>query len=487
MLIGNGSIILKSPGRFLSGGGASVLRSSFSHAGMKAGRYCASGGRTFALTSASPSGYYIGSGAMVRPRKAGEISSFLKATLEVTGSAYGWMGLPGGASTSFSIQFADAEGQLIVSGIGSSVVSITTNTPLLTASLSGSGSSAFTITTNTPLLGALASGIGGSTFTITGTLTPFATGLLDGLAKLAGDIVVLNDYGGSVYLSEDGADGIEYPAGTSTFPVKTMSGANYIANKYGLKNYYVRGNYTLEQAHTNTTFYGLGPQQFSKLNLDNQMLDGVLFYELTLEGQLNTATVGGLGWQSARAKVEFHDCYLHEIIDLQGNLVNCTIDGATSIKAGGWASGSNIVIEGDNTVFDMRSTSGTTVSMDIASGWSQFINAVTGSLIELNVKGGEVSLDASCTGGEYYVEGVGTLYNDSAMVKKENHFIWDELLEGSYSSSDIQRIMAASLAGKVSGADTSAPVFRSIDDTKNRISATTTGDGNRTTVVLDAT
>jgi len=487
MLIGNGSIILKSPGRFLSGGGASVLRNAFSTAGMKEGRYCSDQGRTFALTSASPSGYYIGSGAMAVPRKAGELSSFLNAQLSVTTTAFGWMGLPGEASTSFSVQFADAEGQLITSGTGSTTVSITTNSPLLTASLSGAGSSAFSITTNTPLLGALASGIASSTFTIIGSLTPFATGSLDGLAKLAGEIVVLNDYGGSIYLSEDGVDGIEYPAGVATYPVRTMANANYLAAKYGLKNYYIRGSYSLEQAHANTSFFGTGPIQFSKIDLANQHLDGVLFHDLTIEGQLNTPTVGGLGWQSARAKVEFHGCYLHEIVDLQGNAIGCTIDGATLIKAGGWLSGSAIVIEGDNTVFDMRSTSGTTVSMDVESGWSQFINAVTGSLIELNVKGGEVSLDASCTGGEYYVEGVGTLFNDSAMVKKDNHFIWDEILEGSYSSSDLQRIMASSLAGKVSGADTSSPVFRSIDDTKNRISATTTGDGNRTTAVLDAT
>lgn len=50
-----------------------------------------------------------------------------------------------------------------------------------------------------------------------------------------------------------------------------------------------------------------------------------------------------------------------------------------------------------------------------------------------------------------------------------------------------QRIILAALAGKVSGADTNAPIFRSATDAKNRITATTDADGNRTAVTLDAT
>lgn len=486
MLIGNGSIIHKSPARFLSGGGPSVVRNAFNKVGMEMGRYLNEQGRTMSLLSAKPSGYYIGTGAWSRPRTAGQISSFLQARAAIATSGSGVLGLPGTASTTITIQFADAEGQLITSGTGSTAVSITTNTPLLTASLSGTGATTLAITTNTPILGALASAIASASFTLYGELEPFATGSMDGLAKLAGDIVVLNDYGGAVYLSTDGSDGVEYPAGTATFPVKTMTSANYIANKYGLKNYYIRGSYALEQDHTNTSFYGFGPTLFSILELNNKVLDGVQFNDMTLTGQLNTLTVGGFGWQASRAKVEFHECFLHEITNLQGNADLCTIDGTNTIAAGGWLSGTRTVIDGDNTIFDLQSTSGTTVSLDIVSGYPQFINAVTGCLVELNVKGGEVRFDATCTGGEYYLEGVGTLYNEGAMTKKENHFIWDELQDGSYSGTEMMRVISSALAGKVSGAETGNPVFRSIDDTKDRITAVTDTDGNRTSVTIDS-
>lgn len=49
------------------------------------------------------------------------------------------------------------------------------------------------------------------------------------------------------------------------------------------------------------------------------------------------------------------------------------------------------------------------------------------------------------------------------------------------------RALLAALAAKASGAGTSAIVFRDVNDTKNRITATVDALGNRTAVVLDLT
>lgn len=56
-----------------------------------------------------------------------------------------------------------------------------------------------------------------------------------------------------------------------------------------------------------------------------------------------------------------------------------------------------------------------------------------------------------------------------------------------YSLEETLRLCLSSLAGKVSGAETTSIVFRSADDSKDRISATVTADGNRQSVTLDAT
>lgn len=53
-----------------------------------------------------------------------------------------------------------------------------------------------------------------------------------------------------------------------------------------------------------------------------------------------------------------------------------------------------------------------------------------------------------------------------------------------YSVYELLSLIGAALCGKVSGADSNAPVFRSADDSANRISATTTADDNRTAVTL---
>ena len=49
----------------------------------------------------------------------------------------------------------------------------------------------------------------------------------------------------------------------------------------------------------------------------------------------------------------------------------------------------------------------------------------------------------------------------------------------------VLRIIAAALAGKVSGAGTTEPVFRNLADTKDRITATVDEDGNRSDITLD--
>lgn len=63
--------------------------------------------------------------------------------------------------------------------------------------------------------------------------------------------------------------------------------------------------------------------------------------------------------------------------------------------------------------------------------------------------------------------------------------VWAEELETGYSAGDIQRINAAVLAGKVSGAGTGTEIFRDLNDTKDRVTSSPTDEGNRTAVVLD--
>jgi len=65
--------------------------------------------------------------------------------------------------------------------------------------------------------------------------------------------------------------------------------------------------------------------------------------------------------------------------------------------------------------------------------------------------------------------------------------IWDEVLEGSLTARQFQRVMMAVLAGQSDGGGTSNIKFKDVLNTKNRVDAIITGDGNRTSVDIDGT
>jgi hypothetical protein len=236
------------------------------------------------------------------------------------------------------------------------------------------------------------------------------------------------DYQGKIYVSSWGADGYTYPSGTATQPVATLAAARTLADKYNIKEIHIQGTHELQQNYENFFFVGWGTLASCAITLNPLYnIENCKFDSLTIYGVQKTTFPMFPPFLTNLGTIQYDNCYLYAVTGLAGNLVRCQLSGHIDIEPGKWISGTKIVIEGDDTVFDLGGVSGTTISLDIDSGWFQAVNAVTGALIELNAKGCEVSLDSSCTGGEYYLEGVGNLFNDSAMTKKENHFIWDDV------------------------------------------------------------
>jgi hypothetical protein len=75
--------------------------------------------------------------------------------------------------------------------------------------------------------------------------------------------------------------------------------------------------------------------------------------------------------------------------------------------------------------------------------------------------------------------------NVSTMSSAAVDSILDDPVEGSYTMRQLLRLMASALFGKASGGGTATITFRDLGDSKDRITATVTSNGNRTTVVLD--
>ena len=170
-LIGNRSVLNKSPGRFLNAGVA-TFRSEFNKHGMQRSA-------AFSPLSAMPNGHLAPS-AWVLPRTAGGMSSINFTTAKVEGLGLAVGGITTTGTSSITLTFADAAGQLIASGGGAATFSLTSNNPLLTASINGAGTATASVSTNTPTLGALADGGGAVTISLSGTLTPYAIGQMSG-------------------------------------------------------------------------------------------------------------------------------------------------------------------------------------------------------------------------------------------------------------------------------------------------------------------
>lgn len=62
---------------------------------------------------------------------------------------------------------------------------------------------------------------------------------------------------------------------------------------------------------------------------------------------------------------------------------------------------------------------------------------------------------------------------------------WTEVIEGTYTAAELLRIMAAVLAGQLSGASGTTITILGLDGSTDRIVATVTADGDRTHVTLD--
>ena len=138
--------------------------------------------------------------------------------------------------------------------------------------------------------------------------------------------------------------------------------------------------------------------------------------------------------------------------------------------------------------------SGQALAMRNYSGGIRIQNKTGPEDVSLDLDPGDVFLSASVGGaGTIKIRGVGTVTNEGATATVEDHHllnhdaIWSHVVDGPYTAEQILRVLLAAQAGKLSGADTGNIAIRDASDTKDRITATTDANGNRTSVTIDAT
>ena len=246
-------------------------------------------------------------------------------------------------------------------------------------------------------------------------------------AGTAGKVLSSLNFEGRIWHdASNGTAGTDYPIGTRAVPSNNPIDANFIGQVQGINEYRIIGNLDSGLAVSNLTLEGQNWIQDS-LHVRNNHYEKISIKNLRVDGSLSADNT------------IFENCYLENLDNMNGEAVACRIAGNISVQPGGTFSAIELVVEGDNTVIDMQNQA-CTASLDVNSGVITFINSVAGCSIDINLSGGEIILDTSCTGGDFYIEGIGELTGDPValgmnlvgnnLLSKEaiTIAVWDESL-----------------------------------------------------------
>jgi len=238
-------------------------------------------------------------------------------------------------------------------------------------------------------------------------------------AGTTGKVLSLASFDGRIWFDAiAGISGTTFPIGTRGNPSNNPIDANAIGQSQGISDYDINGLLSSGLAVSNLSLIGTTWLDDS-LHLDGNLYESIIVRNLRVDGNLSADNV------------LFQNCYLENIDNMNAEAVACRIAGNISIQSGGTFSAVEVVVEGNDTVIDMQNNP-CTVSLDINSGYVYFTNVVAGSYIDLNMKGGEIEFDpVTVTGGTFYAEGIGYLYNDPetlGMTIKGNHLISNQTI-----------------------------------------------------------
>ena len=285
--------------------------------------------------------------------------------------------------------------------------------------------------------------------------------------------------------------GTSYDLGTPGNPVGNVADALLIIAARGLpKKLFVIGDITFTTGDDITGFGVEGQSVFQSLiTVDaGAVVPDTIYEKCTLQGTLDT-------------NISVRDCIVKDLASVEGFFFDCALDG--TIVLGGSVE-THLINCHDATagggpaiaVIDMGG-SGRGLLVRNFEGGLKIINKTGTEEVSIGVGLGRVVLDATITDGELLVRvDAGEITDNStgSAVVTANSIVnpttiaaavWQRILEGSITTEEGLRITLAAAAGKLSGAGTSNVKIRDLADSKDRIDATVTAEGDRTAVITD--
>lgn len=308
-------------------------------------------------------------------------------------------------------------------------------------------------------------------------------------------------FGGGVWVDVvGGAAGTSYPNGTRQSPVGNLGDAMLIASLRGFNTIYVIGDVTVDSgaSYVGMTFIGESKNRSHIFVSSAANVAQCEFYECHLQGTLDGDCV-------------VRDCLISDLNYISGFIEECVLNPGT-ISLGGtetahfldcWSG-----VPGQGTPTIDCAGDGPALALRNYNGGIRLINKTGSASASIDLNAGQVVLESTVTAGNVIVRGVGKLTNNATgtAIVDSNYLVqgtmslaqqqalseafldMDDTIESGLTVRGAFRLLAAALAGKVSGAAGSQVTFRNaLADSKDRIVATVDPDGNRTAITVDTT
>lgn len=242
----------------------------------------------------------------------------------------------------------------------------------------------------------------------------------------------------------NGTPGTAYPIGTAETPVNTLSQAKTIAVNKGFTKLSIIGDITIGATDTvsNYDLYGQMMQHTNIILTSGRTTDMTIFRDATMSGRQN-------------GKTHYHDCELGDMSNLHCFLERCSLIGPlqmhpTAQDTGVWvncysAGGTTL----QSTTVDMNNGP-MNLSIRNFSGKLNFINCTNSNAdIGIDMISGQITIDASCTSGDFEIRGTGNVINNSTSNVTDDtsgtttitNTIWDEPVSSHTTSGSVGYVM----------------------------------------------
>jgi hypothetical protein len=274
-----------------------------------------------------------------------------------------------------------------------------------------------------------------------------------------------------------GTAGVAYPLGTERYPVDNLDDALIILAARNFHTLHVIGNLTVATGKDVSDLKIIGHNAVRSLLIFDAscIADNTEIIEATVTGTLDDDVI-------------IRESYILNLTIKSGFLFQSQISGTLTLDSAGSLQVLSCYSD-EELIIDMGGSTNNVYVQD-HHGELRLTNKTGTNKAEIHISSGGIIVAASVTDVTgIHLDGIGNLDNQSGSPI-DSHLldpdaIWEELLEGTLSASEMMRVMMAALSGRTTGLGTDTERYKSVDNLKTRIEATFDVDSNRISVALD--